>query len=173
MAAGDVQVAAGELIFSGSAAWKSKTVHYTENLEPYLSPLLQYVVGLRYTYGSSFFANVEFGHDIILRFDEETFVQQKNNMTVMALLRGSLLRDTLELQLLSVVSPSQRDYMFAPQVSWEFIPGWKLGVGARIFGSFVPLAPMRSIGDLFSYEGGLLGYYDANDYAYLSVGARW
>ncbi len=168
LAAGDLVIAGGGFVFSAEGAFRSHTVRYTEELEPFLSPALQYAVALRYQNGTLLALDVEFQHDIILRPAEDMLVHQPHNLQIGLGGTLSLLQDRLQILLTGSWNILRRDLYVHPRVTVEITDRVSGIFGAQIFEGFGPdVEP--TLDSFLSYEGGIPGYFRENDYFYGTV----
>jgi len=166
MAGADLSLAAAGFVITGEAAFKSRSVHYTRELEPLVSPSLEYALAVRYSYGTVFGVDAEFGHRILTAAElpELLFDQQHDlRIAVMAFVR--LFRDRMELKLAGSWNILRRDLYLHPQANIEIDDRLSVVFGAQLFFGFFPdLEP--GLSSLRSYRGGLVGYFKDNDYVY-------
>ena len=168
LAGGDVVIAAGGFVISAEGAFRSHTVRYHETLEPFLSPAVEYSLGVRYTHGSVFALDVEFGHDIVLRPAEDMLVHRPHNLRVALGASLSLLRDRLQILLTGSYNFLQQDLFVHPRVTVELDDRLSVVFGVQLFEGIGPdVEP--ALASFLSYEGGIAGYFRENDYAYGTV----
>ncbi len=168
MGGGDIVIAAGPFVITAEGAFRSHTVRYRQTLEPFLSPAVQYSVGLRYTHGSVLALDVEFGHDIVLRPAEDMVVHRQHNLQVALGASLNLLRDRLQIVLTGSYNLLRRDLFVHPRVTVELDDRLSVAFGVQVFEGFGPdVEP--TLDSFLSYEGGIPGYFRENDYAYGTV----
>jgi hypothetical protein len=168
----DAVAAVGGFVFSLEGAVQSHTVHYTRQLEPYLSPSVHYAVAVRWNQGTAAALDVEFGHDIILRPRPQTFLHRPHNLQVGVGATGRLWNERVRLTVTGSFNLLQRDLYLNPEVGFAAAPGLELSFGAQIFEGFRPdVAP--TLDSFLSYGGGIPGYFRGNDYGYGKLELRF
>ena len=161
----DVAIAVGDLVISAEAAAFEKTIHYRRTLEPYLSPMVRYAVELRYSIGSTFTLTAAAEHDIIIRPAVDTLMESQHHVAVTVLGVLTLLRDRMQILASVAWSPDWGDLYIHPRVTIEVADGLKAIFGIQLFESYRPDAN-NTLAGFLAYQGGPMGYFRANDYAY-------
>ncbi|MCP4867096.1 MAG: hypothetical protein GY898_00065 [Proteobacteria bacterium] len=172
MAGADVAIAAGGFVVSAEAAFDTTSVQYTRRLEPYRSPMLRYAVALRYNFGTVVAFTAEFGHDVTLRPRQDTFLTRQHELTAAFVGTLRLFRDRLQLTLSASYSVFPRDLYLHPQVVVEVDGGLYATFGVQLFEGFRPDAE-PTLDSFLSYQGGIVGWFRGNDYAYGTIEYRF
>ena len=168
LAGADLSVALGGMVLSAEAGVETETVHYTRELLPYWSPEVQYAVSLRYTYGTVVGVDLEFSHDILVTPDEDTLIDRAHDLRIALVAEVRLFRDHLHLGLAGSWDPMQGDLYLNPRLTLVVEDQLDLQLGLQIFEGFGPDIE-ADLDSIVSYQGGLVGLYRENDYAYASV----
>jgi hypothetical protein len=172
MVGGDISVAAGGFVFSAEAAFDTVAVRYTRRLQSYRSEAVRYAVAVRYNFGSVVAFTAEFGHDVTLRPRPDTVLMRQHELTAAFLGMLRLFRDRLQLMVSASYSVFPRDLYLHPQVMVEVDDGLYATFGVQIFEGFRPDAE-PSLDSFLSYEGGIVGWFRGNDYAYGTIEYRF
>lgn len=172
MAGADLSIAAGGFVFTAEGAFESTRVLYTQRLEPYRSPAVRWAAGLRYNFGTVFAFVAEFGHDIIIRPQEDTFYVRSHELQAAFVGTVRLFRDRLQLTLTASYAIFPQDLYLHPQVVLELDDHVVATFGLQIFEGFRPdIEP--TLHSFLSYSGGIVGWLRSNDYAYGTVEYRF
>jgi len=172
MAGGDVAVATGGFVFSVEAAFDSARILYTKRLEPYRSPDVRWAAAVRYNYGTVFAITVELGHDILLAPRDDTFLVRRHELQTAMLGTVRLFQDRLQISLAASYQVFQRDLYLHPKVVLEVDDHLVATVGVQLFEGFRPdVEP--NLDSFLSYEGGIVGWFRANDHAYATIEYRF
>lgn len=172
MAGADVVFAGGGFVVSLEGAFRSRSVRYTTDLQPYLSPALQWSLGVRYNLSTTLALDAEFQHDIILRPEPDTWIHRPHGLQTALGASIRLAGDRLELRLTGSYNILQRDLYVHPRVSLDLGGGFSTAFGLQIFEGFRDdLEP--TLDGLRSYAGGIPGWFRGNDYAYATLEYRY
>ena len=172
MVGADLAVTVKGFSFSGEVAWDSARVLYTRRLEPYLSPDVRWAAAVRYNHGTAFAISVELGHDILLRPREETFLVRQHELLAAMLATLRLFQERLQITLAASYQVFQRDLYLHPQVVIEIDDHWVATVGVQVYEGFAEdVEP--TLDSFLSYEGGIVGWFRANDHAYATIDYRF
>ena len=172
MAGGDVAIPAGGLLFTAEAAFESTRVLYRSDLEPFTSPTVRWAAAVRYNFGTVFAFTAEFGHDIIVRPGDDLFFSRPHDLQAAFVATLRLLRDQLQISLTASYAPFQRDLYVHPRVTLELDDHLAATWGVQLFEGLRPdIEP--TLDGLLSYQGGIVGWMRANDYAYATIEYRF
>jgi hypothetical protein len=113
---------------------------------------LDYAVGLDFSLPAETRLNLQFFQRIYVDHDPD-ILQNKFESGASILLNSKLVRN-VEAQALVVHSLSRSDWMFRPQLFWNFEKNWRLLLGADVFGG---------------PPTGLFGRFNNNDRVYTEI----
>jgi len=166
MAGADLSVAAGGFVITAEGAFKSRSVHYTSDLEALVVPKVEYALAVRYSYGTVFGVDAEFGHRILAESElPELLFDQQHDLRVAVMAFVRLFRDRMEWRLGGSWNILRRDLYLHPQAHIEVDDRLSVVFGAQLFFGFYPDVE-STLASLRSYQGGLMGYFRDNDYVY-------
>jgi hypothetical protein len=172
MAGADVAVAVRGFVISGEVAFDSARILYTKRLEPYRSPDVRWAAAVRYNHGTAFAVTVELGHDILLRPREDTFLVRQHELLAAVLTTLRLFQDRLQITLAASYQVFQRDLYLHPKVVIEIDDHLAATIGVQLFQGFAEdVEP--TLDSFLSYEGGVVGWFRANDHAYATIDYRF
>jgi len=165
VAGADVSVVFGDFVLSGEGGFFTNTVHYRKTLEPYRSPMVKYALEVRYSVGSTFTLTLGAEHDIIIAPRSDTLLEKQHNVSVILLAVLRVLRERVQVVAGASYNPIWQELYIHPRVSIELQDRVTAIFGLQLFESFRPDVD-QSLDGFLSYQGGLLGYFRANDYGY-------
>lgn len=172
MAGADVAVAVKGFVISAEAAYDSARILYTKRLEPYRSPDVRWAAAVRYNFGTVFAITVEVGHDILLAPRDDTFLVRRHELQTAMLGTVRLFQDRLQISLAASYQVFQRDLYLHPRVVLEVDDHLVATVGVQLFEGFRDdVEP--TLDSFVSYEGGIAGWFRANDHAYATIEYRF
>jgi hypothetical protein len=172
MAGADVVFAGGGFVVSLEGAFRSRSVRYTTDFTPYLSPAVHWAAAVRYNWSTVVALDAEFQHDIILRPEPNTWIHRPHNFQTALGASVQLANQRLEIRLTGSYNILQRDLYVHPRVAVDVGGGFHTAFGVQIFEGFRPDAEPTLEG-LRSYGGGIPGWFRGNDYAYATLEYRY
>lgn len=152
---GSFSTTLGPIVLRGEGAYY--TGKYFQSMNPTLSEgvvekdYLHYLLGVDYTIGDLKLSS-QFIQQAVMDYDDYLINDEFEN-TVTFLATMDFLRETLNLELFSYIGLNDGDALIRPKVTYDFVDGFQIMVGANLF-----------VGD-----EGQFGEYDKNDMIYTKL----
>ena len=142
--------------FRGEAAYFDRQSLNTEDFDPATSPVFHWIMGLDYMGEADWYVNVQFSHQHVFKYDEDTIFLRRNNFYVNGELNKEFWRGNLMLKLRYAVDLHDGSSFLTPEAILTYFRNIELSLGTNLF---------------FGPKDTLFGRYRDNDQAFLK--ATW
>jgi hypothetical protein len=140
----------------GEAAYFDNRSFLTETFHSVKKPVLFYVIGLDYVAENDWYANIQFSHQKIIKYEKKILYLKEDNTALNGELSKEILRGNWELALRYYYSLTDGGYYLNPKIICNLFDSWKITLGFDFFGGA---------------SDTLMGIYDDNDQVSLTI--KW
>jgi len=144
--------------FRGEAAYFDRQNFNTEDFDPAASPMSHWILGLDYIGEADWYVNVQFSHQHIFEYDEDTLFLRRDNFYVNGELNKEFWRGNLMLKLRYAVDLNDGSSFLTPEAILTYFTNLELSLGTNLF---------------FGPKDTLFGRYRDNDQAFLQATYRF